>query len=87
MFEPYRTIERFDRNIFNGNGTHVTLTVKKRTPLLYYFKTDVVVGMITKTVKALAYEHYKRGEFIPVEVMVGEKSYCGWVNKKDVVIN
>lgn len=85
MFEPYESTERFDRNIFNGEGIKRIIKPKKTIPLLFYYMTNVIVGVIKDSLSVLVYEKFKRGDWLPIEIFLGGKSYCGWINEKDLL--
>ena len=84
MFVPLKTTERFDRNIFTGNGKPVTLNPATPIDVRYYFALDVMVGTIQGYTELLTYPHFIRGQWCPIEVIQDGHSYCGWIDREYV---
>ncbi len=84
MFNPSVTTFRFDRHLFDGTGENVTLAAKNPVQLLFYFMGSVVVGTIEGALEVLVYRGFKRGDYLPIEIIHEDNSYCGWVSIKEI---
>lgn len=85
MFEPEITTLRFDRHLFNGQGSVFKLVPKESSvDVLFYYAGNVIVGRITGELWVQIYEAYARHGFMPIEFDYKGVNFCGWVEENKI---